>query len=108
VALDLDAHGRLLGRLATLPAIARGRPAGLTIAPYVFELLTDVPLVVHPDEVTETLWAPLGPMLRGERGGSVPYELAGQRLTLPAFDIDGRMVWGLTYRMLEGLFGLLR
>jgi 8-oxo-dGTP pyrophosphatase MutT (NUDIX family) len=108
VALDLTRHGRLLGSLATVPAMARGRPVGLTIAPYVFELIEDVPLALQPDEVTEWLWAPVEPMLRGERRGSVRYELSGQALTLPAFDIDGRMVWGLTYRMLESLFALLR
>lgn len=108
VALDLEAHGRLLGALGSVPAMARGRPVGLTIAPFVFELTADVPLVHAPGEVTESLWAPIEPMLRGERRGSVRYELGGQALSLPAFDVDGRMVWGLTYRMLESLFALLR
>jgi 8-oxo-dGTP pyrophosphatase MutT (NUDIX family) len=108
VALDLERHGRLLGPLAPLPAVARGRNVGITIAPFVFELLADTPLVISPKEVTETIWAPLDPLLRGEHRTSVPYEVGGQTIALPAFDVQGRIVWGLTYRMLDGLLSLLR
>jgi 8-oxo-dGTP pyrophosphatase MutT (NUDIX family) len=107
VALDLTRSAELLGRLDDLPAIARGRRTGLTIAPFVFELAGDVEL--HPNlEVSEALWAPLEPMLRGELRTTMPYEFEGQRLELPAHDVQGRVVWGLTYRMLESLFTLLK
>jgi 8-oxo-dGTP pyrophosphatase MutT (NUDIX family) len=107
IALDLAEHGKLLGRLDDLPAVARGRRTGLTIAPYVFELTRDVPLRGNY-EVAEVVWWPIEPLFRGERTITYPYELAGQRVELPAFDLGGRIVWGLTHRMLEGLFALLR
>jgi 8-oxo-dGTP pyrophosphatase MutT (NUDIX family) len=107
VALDLRESARFLGRLDELPAVARGRRTGLTIAPFVFELTREVAIVPNY-EVSEVVWAPLGPLFRGELATTFSYELAGQKLELPAHDIDGRIVWGLTYRMLESLFTLLR
>jgi 8-oxo-dGTP pyrophosphatase MutT (NUDIX family) len=107
VALDLESSARLLGRLDELPAVARGRRMGLTIAPFVFELTGEIALVQN-HEVAEVLWTPLEPLFRGELATSFPYEIGGQRLELPAHEIGGRLVWGLTHRMLEGLFQLLR
>lgn len=107
VALDLEHSARLLGRLDELPAVARGRRTGLTITPFVFELVAPVALTRNY-EVAEVIWAPIGPMFHGELATTFVYELAGQRVELPAYDVDGRIVWGLTHRMLEGLFQLLR
>lgn len=107
LALDLESSGRLIGRLDELPAVARGKRTGLMIAPFVFELSGDV-TVTHNYEVAETVWAPLEPLFRGQRATKYPYELAGQRVELPGLDVDGRIVWGLTHRMLEMLFAILR
>lgn len=107
VMLDLGQNAQLLGRLDELPVTARGRRTGLTVAPFVFELTHEVP-VAYNYEVAEVLWAPLEPMFRGARATTFHYDIHGERLALPAHDIDGRIVWGLTHRMLEGLFALLR
>lgn len=107
LALDLIAHGRLIGRLDEIPAVARGRRTGLLVHPYVFELTADTGFVPNA-EVAETLWAPLLPLMRGELLTTVPYELEGRRLNLPAHDVEGRIVWGLTFRMLDSLFARLR
>jgi 8-oxo-dGTP pyrophosphatase MutT (NUDIX family) len=108
LSLDLDAAGKLLGSLRPLPAVARGRSTGMVIAPFVFELTAHVELAYKLDEVSEALWAPLDPLMHGSLRSTIAYELAGQSLTLPAHDVEGRKVWGLTYRMLEDLFALLR
>jgi 8-oxo-dGTP pyrophosphatase MutT (NUDIX family) len=108
LALDLRQAGRLLGPLPALPAVARGRPTGMTIVPFVFELTAEAELS-YSDEVAEAVWVPLDPLLHGrlrttfavDRGG-------GEQVQLPAHDVDGRIVWGLTYRMLDSLFELLR
>lgn len=107
VGLDLDRQARLIGRLDDLPAVARGRPVGLVITPFVFETADDPPLVPNY-EVAEVLWAPLGPLVRGEAATTRPYELEGQRYDLPAYDVRGRVVWGLTYQMLQSFFQALR
>jgi 8-oxo-dGTP pyrophosphatase MutT (NUDIX family) len=108
LALDLRQGGRLLGQLAPLPAVVRGRPVGMTIVPFVFELTANVELT-YSDEVAEAVWVAVDPLLHGrlrttfavDRGGGEPVQL-------PAHDVDGRIVWGLTYRMLDSLFELLR
>ncbi len=107
VGLDLQRSAHLLGRLDVLPAVARGRRVGLVISPFVFELTEETSL--QPNyEVAESLWAPLDPMLRGSLATTMPYEFEGQHIALPAYDVQGRLVWGLTHRMLELLFGRLR
>jgi 8-oxo-dGTP pyrophosphatase MutT (NUDIX family) len=108
LALDLSASGRLLGRLNDLPAIARGRRVGITITPFVFELTSDVELAYRADEVAEAIWAPLDPLMHGRLRTTFAHERDGQRAVSPAHDVEGRIVWGLTYRMLEDLFALLR
>jgi 8-oxo-dGTP pyrophosphatase MutT (NUDIX family) len=107
VGLRLDAATQLVGRLDDLPAIARGRPVGLVIAPFVFAVEGEVPLRPNPREVEEALWAPLTPIFRGERNVAHPYEWEGRQVSLPGYDVDGRTVWGLTHRMLQSLFETL-
>jgi 8-oxo-dGTP pyrophosphatase MutT (NUDIX family) len=108
LALDLRHAGRLLGQLAPLPAVARGRPVGMTIVPFVFELTADAELS-YSDEVAEAVWVPLDPLLHGRLRTTFEVDRGGGELVrLPAHDVDGRIVWGLTYRMLDSLFDLLR
>jgi 8-oxo-dGTP pyrophosphatase MutT (NUDIX family) len=107
ISLDLTQAGQLLGQLEALPAVARGRATGIQIVPFVFELTDPAPLAFNQEEVAEAIWIPLEPLRRGTLRTTVPYELAGQRLNLPAHDFEGRIVWGLTYRMLDQLFALL-
>jgi 8-oxo-dGTP pyrophosphatase MutT (NUDIX family) len=103
VGLPLDRERNLLGPLDELPAMARGKPVGMVIAPFVFEVHGEPQLVPCEREVAEILWAPLGPMARGERDTVLKYDHEGGRYDLPGYDVDGRIVWGLTHRMLRSL-----
>jgi 8-oxo-dGTP pyrophosphatase MutT (NUDIX family) len=108
IGLDLGQAGRLLGQLAPLPAIARGRPVGMTIVPFIFELVADSALLYN-DEVVEAVWVPLDPLLQGQLQTTFAVDReGGERVDLPAHDVGGRVVWGLTYRMLNSLLELLR
>jgi 8-oxo-dGTP pyrophosphatase MutT (NUDIX family) len=103
IGLDLASHGILLGVLDDQDATGRTSRAPMPIRPFVFEL--ERPAAVSPnEEVTEIVWAPLVPLYRGERASSIDVDWERNRYTLPAFDVDGRIVWGLTYRMLQALF----
>lgn len=107
VGLGLDPDTQLLGRLDDLPAVARGKPVGLVITPFVF-VIEGQPLLTPCDrEVDAILWTPVAPLVRGERDTTVAWEHGQARLRMPGFDVGGDVVWGLTHRMLVGLFGLL-
>ncbi|MFO0755584.1 MAG: CoA pyrophosphatase [Byssovorax sp.] len=108
VGLDLERHGTVLGYLGELPAVARGLRTGLVIDPFVFALHTDAPLAFDPDEVAEALWTPLAPLFRGEGAGTYRYHHEGHDLDLPCLRVGDRIVWGLTYRMLQMLFEALQ
>lgn len=113
VGLDLDLHGELLGRLDdAIPGSARGIMTGLVVQPYVW-LVREVPdLVPNGVEVDELHWAPLAPMLRGERDTHYDYVWRGQPMKFPGYRVgeasSPRVVWGMTHRMLETLFARLR
>lgn len=112
VGLDLDVHGELLGRLDdAIPGSARGLISGLVVKPYVW-LVREVPALVPSGvEVDEIHWAPIAPMLRGERDAHHDYVWKGQPMRFPGFRVgEGdhvRVVWGLTHRMLTTLFARL-
>lgn len=111
VGLDLARGAELIGRLDEVEAVARGgRPIGLVIAPYVFELRDAArpPLRPDPTEVAEAIWAPLGPLVSGAAATTFPFRHEGEVHRFPAWDVEGRIVWGLTYRMLETLLSRVR
>ncbi|MDC3959162.1 NUDIX hydrolase [Polyangium jinanense] len=108
IGLDLAQHGRFLARLADVPAVARARRVGMTITPFVFALdEPDLPPFQLSAEVAEVVWAPIGPMARGQNATRYSYNHEGNVLDMPAFAVEQRIVWGLTYRMLEMLFEVL-
>ena len=101
--LDLT-NARMLGRLDDVETHQRG----LVVRPYVFELRDTPTLTVPNAEVAEALWAPLPPLFRGERDTTYAYEHEGRAYQFPGYDLEGRVVWGLTYRMLNMLFQQIR
>lgn len=98
----------VLGRLDDVQAMARGQRAPLIITPYVFRLRQDQPLIANPAEVEEALWADLGPMWSGKAKTTKRYEFEGRNYELPGFRVGERVVWGLTFHMLDRLFALMR
>ena len=100
VGLDLGRSGERLGRLADSAPI-RGVP--IAVRPFVY-LLQARPVLVLSDEVRQALWVPIAPLRRGERQTTFSFSRAGQQRQFPAWDIDGHVVWGLTYRVLDEFF----
>ena len=107
VGLDLRAEADHIGQLDDLQAIARGKPQETVIRPFVFEVHRDVPILVDEREVAEALWTPLSPLYLGQADTTRPYEWHGTQIDFPAYDVSGRVVWGLTYQMLRSFFRIL-
>lgn len=103
VGLDLLEHAELLGRL---PAVIAS-PTQLTIYPVVFALAAGHEPEANPREVQEVLWATLEHLRSPAAASSHELEVRQQRHHFPAFDVRGRTVWGLTYRILENLLNRL-
>jgi len=105
--LDLDTSARLVTRLAPLPAVAGGRIVPMEITPYVFVQHTDVELVLGA-EAREAFWLPLG--LAASGALDTEHEWRRDRVVrrLPAWEYEGRVVWGLTFRMLGQLLDVVR
>ena len=99
VGIDLRANARAVARLPDVTPYSR-MPHPLTVTAFVFSL--DAPSsVALSDEVASVVWAPLAGVLRGDGATTFRWKRDGLDLELPALDVGGGVVWGLTYRMLE-------
>lgn len=106
VSIDLRAHGRLLGQLDDVQAFGRGRRIDMVIRPFVFELVE--PVHAHPNaEVQEVHWISFEELLDEASASTMPWEYQGTHLMLPCYRVRDRVIWGLTYRMLQLFFGVI-
>ena len=91
--LDLETLARLLGPLAHLPAVGRGRPQGMVIEPFVF-FLADTPAFTLNHEVEETVWIPLDFFRNQDNRSTMPWQYDGVTLELPCYHYEGRVDLG--------------
>lgn len=101
--IALERSATLLGRLDDVQAIGRGRPLDLAITPFVFHLVEPVVMSPDPREVRDVVWIGLDALLGHELRSTLDYPHAGAMLRLPCFRWDGRVIWGLSYRMFGSL-----
>ena len=106
VGVDLERSAELLGALEDQDATGRGGLLGWPIRPYVFQLVS-APTFSLSQEVTELVWTPLTRLTSGENRTTVSIQYKGVDYDLPGWDLEGRVVWGLTYRMMSTLLGHL-
>ena len=101
VNLDLDGRALILGHLAPR---SPGNVPDMLVVPFV--ALGSVPLSPRPGpEMEETFWAPLAELPPTWGQTVVPTRIG--ELRVPAFLWNGRVIWGLTYRILEELLVLV-
>jgi 8-oxo-dGTP pyrophosphatase MutT (NUDIX family) len=103
VGLDLGAHGELIARLDDVPT----HTTGLVVRPFVWAV-NDPPGLQPNSEVDEVHWVDLESLMRGERDTVFELRWKGEVRHFPAYAVGDRVVWGLTYRMLQILFEHLR
>lgn len=106
VGLDLRPQN-LIGALDEHAVTALGRFMGMVIAPYVFAVDEARPHLVPNHEVGEVIWAPLGPITRGEVSATKEFVHQGHSMTFPGYRVGDHVLWGLTHRMLNDLLDIL-
>jgi 8-oxo-dGTP pyrophosphatase MutT (NUDIX family) len=105
IGIDLGKAG-FLGALDETRAMSRMRPLDLTITPFVFRLAgAQEPRLSA--EVVSLHWVPLDDLLSSRLRELMDYVHGGQQLKFPCFRVQGKTIWGLTYRMFSNLQALL-
>jgi hypothetical protein len=71
----------------------------MRVLPVVFQLKSEISIHANT-EVTETFWVPLSDLEKLEIGNrEVKVEEGG--LTVPSYEYEGHVIWGLTFRILN-------
>jgi 8-oxo-dGTP pyrophosphatase MutT (NUDIX family) len=96
VGLDLEG-AELLGRLDDVSPL---RSSAMSVRPFVF-WVAEPPELTTSLEVAETLWVPLADLASDKLRATREVEIATTRLSVPAFVIGERVVWGMTFHLLE-------
>ena len=104
IGLDLDVHARFLGRLDQVRANPR---IEMIVSPFLYVLETPVPELTFSHEVANVHWGDLAQMHSGSSLTSRVFPSFDKRRAFPGYGVDGEIVWGLTYRMLQSFFGVL-
>ena len=103
VGLDLSGSGTTLGALVDLPTFT----GGLSVRSHVFAIDGPAELTFN-HEVSDAVWVPLSSLQSGRLDTTHAVRWKGQEHRFPAYDVGVGAVWGLTYRMLQTLFDVLR
>lgn len=96
VGLDLT-RAELLGALDDISPM---RSSEIVVRPFVFWLSERKPTMLS-EEVAEVLWVPLARLASGALRGSQEVVVRGSTWRVPAYLIEDRVVWGMTFQLLE-------
>ncbi len=108
IGIDLSRESEALGRLDEIQATHRAGPVDLTITPFAFRLRSPDRELTLSHEVQSVHWLSLDDLLGSRYRSSLDYPSEGETLKLPCFRVEGRVIWGLTYRMFSNFATLLR
>ena len=89
--IDLSHDCKFIGKLKDTRSTVKPE---LLVAPFVFFLSRD-PVINLNEELEGFLWVPLETLWKNKGTASLPF---GE---VPAYLVKGRVVWGLTFRILE-------
>ncbi len=96
VGIDLS-DAELLGRLDDVSPM---RSSDLTVSPFVFGVTAERTATLS-NEVAEALWVPLDALASDALRTMREVVVRGSTLRVPAYVIDERVVWGMTFHLLE-------
>jgi 8-oxo-dGTP pyrophosphatase MutT (NUDIX family) len=90
------------------PALA-GRAGGqaVLVAPFVFRVPAEQPVVLHTAEAAEGLWIPLHLLRDPARHSLRPVPGRPPEFRYPSISLHVAPLWGFTYRLITGWLGLI-
>lgn len=103
--LDLR-HARVLGTLSEIRTRSPHLPP-IIVRPYVF-VAPDHGELILSDEIAETFWAPLGMLFSRDHMLRTQVDARGMQISVDAIDFEGRIIWGITERILRSLEDIIR
>jgi 8-oxo-dGTP pyrophosphatase MutT (NUDIX family) len=96
VGIDLG-DAELLGQLDDVSPM---RSSDMAVRPFVFWAETPQSVTLSA-EVAEAVWVPLDALASDALRSTREVEVRGSTLCVPAYVIEERVVWGMTYHLLE-------
>lgn len=106
IGLDLESAGRELGRLSEVRTHLPLGSVPHSVVPFAFAVDGEPELSLDAKEVQEALWVPLAFLLdRGHRS-SFTWVRTGVPLPMPCYSYRGRVIWGLTLKIVDELLAL--
>lgn len=100
--VDLVARGMLLGRIEAMRPLGVRIPT-ISIWPFVFQVDSEAVARVASREVASVHWFPVEALLDPANRGTYPWTYGGVVRQFPCIRLEGRVIWGLTYRILTRL-----
>ena len=98
--VELSSSGWPLGRLAQVTPSHPTLPQ-ITITPYVFGVPAKIEASGNSAEVDQVLWVPLPVFLDPKTSGTTTIPLPQGPEDFPCYEVDGHVIWGLTFRILS-------
>lgn len=106
IGLDLEAAGRALGRLSEARTHLPFGSVPHSVVPFAFAVDGEPDLRLDAREVQEALWVPLAFLLDRDNRSSFTRVRAGLPLPMPCYTYRGRVIWGLTLKIVDELLAL--
>ncbi|PKN57493.1 MAG: CoA pyrophosphatase [Deltaproteobacteria bacterium HGW-Deltaproteobacteria-14] len=103
VGLDLETAAERVGRLSTVLAMAHDGRRPMAVHPIVFRLDLAQELALAPREVAHALWIPLAAFRGHAHRARHRHRILGVPWGFPAWRWEGKLIWGLTHRMVTEL-----
>lgn len=102
IGLDLETLGRPLGRLSEVRTHLPLGSVPHSVVPFPFAVDGDPKLHAN-HEVEETLWVPLSFLADRRNRSSFTWVRRGLPLPMPCYTFHGRVIWGLTLKIVDEL-----
>jgi 8-oxo-dGTP pyrophosphatase MutT (NUDIX family) len=102
IALDLEALGRPLGRLSEVRTHLPLGSVPHSVVPFAFAVDGD-PQLRRNEEVQEALWVPLSFLIDRGNLSAFTWVRKGLPLPMPCYTFQGRVIWGLTLKIVDEL-----